>query len=257
MESPHPKLVALLQKHSLDWSVFVKRGRPPGGVREKRSAIVTELHESGYSWADMMTITGLSNGAIQRLTQAMWNPESRENVRQNMKKVGGSWRGKKRPGQLEAQWGKGDFDSPETRAKYSATAIRTLQKYPNRAYPQGTAEVVRTLKGETFEVRVRSSYEKKAVALLDNDPCVLSYQYELPIVLPDGKRILPDFVVKHTDGACVLIEVKASWVLHDPKRRTREWERLAKAEQAALARGWSFVLWTEKELGLCSRKHSR
>lgn len=166
-----------------------------------------------------------------------------------MRQVGSSWKGKKRPGQLEAQWAKGDFDRPETRAKYSATAIRTLKKYPCRAYPQGNAEKVRTLKGTKEEVRVRSSFEKVAVGLLDEDPEVLSYQYEPPLTLPSGKKILPDFVVERTDGTC-LIEVKAKWVLRDPKRRKQELERLGLARQVAFDRGWSFAVWTEKELGL-------
>jgi len=110
MMSPNPQLVALLEKHDIDWETFSKQGRPAPGVRDKRVAIVTDLHSSGLSWADMMTITGLSNGGIQRLTGAMWNPASRVRLRTNMKKVGASWKGKKRPGQLEAMWAAGVFD---------------------------------------------------------------------------------------------------------------------------------------------------
>jgi hypothetical protein len=251
MNEPHPILVPLLEKHDLTWEAFRKKGRPGQGVRDRRAAIVTELHQAGTTWAEMMEITGLSNGSIQRLTQAMWNLESRKQVRRGGQALGSSWKGKRRPGQLKRQWEKGDFDRPETRAKYSATAVATLKKYPWRAYPRGIAEVVPTLKAGLPEIRVRSSYEKRAATLLDQDPKVLQYAYEQPVTLATGKHILPDFTVTWTDHTCTLIEVKASWVLKDPRRSAGERRRLQVAEQAAMARGWTFALWTEKELGLC------
>ncbi|OHD18651.1 MAG: hypothetical protein A2Y38_19460 [Spirochaetes bacterium GWB1_59_5] len=244
-------LVPLLEKHGLTWEVFRKKGRPDQGVRDRRAALVTELHRVGTTWAEMMEITGLSNGAIQRLTQAMWNPESRKQASRCGRVTGASWKGKKRPGQLERQWQKGDFDRPETRAKYSATAVATLKKYPWRAYPRGIAEVVPTVKAGVPEIRVRSSYEKLAASKLDQDPRVLSYSYEQPVTLDTGRHILPDFIVTWEDHTCTIIEVKASWVLNDPRRSAGERRRLQAAEQVATARGWAFALWTEKELGLC------
>lgn len=110
MTNPHPRLIPLLEKHEITYDLFCKKGRPPKGVREKRSAIVTELHAAGTSWADMMEITGLSNGAIQRLTKAMWNKSTRSRVKEQGRRVGASWKGKKRPGQLERQWADGVFD---------------------------------------------------------------------------------------------------------------------------------------------------
>lgn len=117
---PHPQLIPLLEKYGIDWKTFSKRGRIPAGsvgVSEKRAAIVTELHSAGTSWSDMMAITGLSNGSIQRLTGAMWNPESRKRVSENGIKTGRSWGGKHRPGQLEAQWAAGNFDSLRGRVR--------------------------------------------------------------------------------------------------------------------------------------------
>ena len=124
MNEPHPKLVPLLARHEISWDLFSKQGRPPNGVREKRSRIVTDLHQEGMSWEEMMEVTGLSNGGIQRLTGAMWNPKSRERLRENGRRTGESWKGKKRPGQLKRQWKSGNFDSlrgrirpPEERAR--------------------------------------------------------------------------------------------------------------------------------------------
>jgi len=128
LSDPHPELVPFLIKHELDWSTFHKKGRPPEGVREKRSAIVTELHRKGMSWARMMEVTGLSNGSIQRLSQAMWNQATRVRTKEVGRKLGQSWKGKKRPGQLEAQWKAGTFDfhrgrvrSEEERARLRAS----------------------------------------------------------------------------------------------------------------------------------------
>lgn len=114
---PHPKLIPLLEKQHITWEVFSKRGRPAPGVREARVAIVTELHAAGTSWAEMMKITGMSNGGIQRLTEAMWNPASRKKMQEGMRKVGSSWKGKKRTGQLNRQWAKGDFDGLKGRKR--------------------------------------------------------------------------------------------------------------------------------------------
>ena len=110
METPHPKLLPLLQEHGLTWEEFLKRGRPPAGMRDKRAAIVTKLHESGCSWAEMYEITGLSNGAIQRLTGAKGCKAVQEKRKRLGRDVGATWAGKKRPGQLERQWAKGTFD---------------------------------------------------------------------------------------------------------------------------------------------------
>jgi hypothetical protein len=110
IKTPHPELIPLLEKYGISWEVFIKQGRPSKGVREIRSAIVTEIHEKGTPWLEMMEITGLSNGGIQRLTQAMWNENSREKAREAGRALGFSWKGKARPGQLEAQWANGDFD---------------------------------------------------------------------------------------------------------------------------------------------------
>lgn len=110
---PHPELIKLLEKHNISLTDFHKKGRPAKGdghFLALRKAVVTEIHSMGTSWKDMMEITGLSNGAIQRLTGAMWNPESRKVVSAKGSALGRTWKGKKRPGQLEAQWKAGVFD---------------------------------------------------------------------------------------------------------------------------------------------------
>jgi hypothetical protein len=171
VDRPHPKLIPLLEKNALSWEQFSKRGRLPADLQwvvNKRSSIITEVHAAGTPWKEIIEITGLSLGSIERLTKAMWNSESRKNASAMGVKTGKAWKGKKRPGQLERQWAAGNFDAPSTRAKYSMAAIQNILNHPKWGYPQGIREVVNTLKGKTAEVRVRSSYEKKAIEILDN-----------------------------------------------------------------------------------------
>lgn len=114
MDQPHPKLAPLLSKHNVTHADFIKKGRPVKGTGEAlvnaRRAIITELHAQGTSWAEMLEVTGLGQGSIQRLTGAMWNPESRKRVSENGARTGKLWKGKPRPGQLERQWAAGTFD---------------------------------------------------------------------------------------------------------------------------------------------------
>lgn len=114
MDPPHPKLAPLLAKHNVAHADFIKKGRPLKGTGEvlmnARRAIITELHAQGTSWAEMIEVTGLSQGSIQRLTGAMWNSESRKRASENGVRTGKTWKGKSRPGQLERQWAAGTFD---------------------------------------------------------------------------------------------------------------------------------------------------
>ncbi len=301
--SPHPRLVPLLAKHGVSHTDFMKKGRPTKGTGEAlvqaRSAIITELHSQGTSWAEMIVVTGLGLGSIQRLTKAMWNPASRETVKANGVRVGSSWKGKTRPGQLEAQWAAGMFDfhrgrvrpeeerqrlrdgwtperrhaagehalrnwmdpvilakimafhtSPEERAKRSRAQIQRLRDHPGR-YLRGKAQWVDTPKGIHSRAYARSSYEVAAIHALEADPLVLRYEHERVLALPDGHWILPDFIVEYTGGRAgviELVEVKAAWVLSQPDG-SKVAQRLTKAREFAVDQGWSFTVWTERELG--------
>ena len=106
-------LLPLLSKHDIDWATFRKKGRPARGVREKRSAIVTELHRSGLSWKEMEEITGLGNASIQRLTKAKGCAAVQAKRKALGRAAGESVRGRKRPWlteQLKRQWAEGVFD---------------------------------------------------------------------------------------------------------------------------------------------------
>ena len=109
----HADLAPLLDKHGISWETFSKRGRPPKGVSEIRSAIVTELHATGRTWSEVMQVTGLSNGAVQRLTHAKRNPNTMARVRAMASELGKSGAGVQKPWlseSLKARWADGHFD---------------------------------------------------------------------------------------------------------------------------------------------------
>lgn len=297
--APHPLLVPLLEKYRLTHAQFIARGRPPKGspshLRAARAGIVTELHAGGMTWAQLIEVTGLSNGSVQRLTAAKGCEAVRARRRALGVQLGSSGRGKPRPGQLERQWAAGVFDfhrgrvrseeerrklraaftperraaiaarfkalwedpvwrgellafhrSPEERVRRSAAVVRWMEAHPGRV-GRGRAEWVETPKGAAPRAFARSSYEVAAVGRLEGDPEVTRYTHEPRFELEGGRWILPDFLVQRVDGAVLLIEVKASWVLDLPAE-DRSLQRLQRAATLAEASGWGFAIWTEKEL---------
>jgi hypothetical protein len=292
----HPRLEALLEKYNITPVEWYKKGRATANIVQIRSAFITELHNEGTSWADMIAITGFSNGCIQRLTRAKGNPKTRERRAEMARKVGRAGLGRKRPGQLERMWEAGVFDhlrgmklseerceklkaswteerrqhlsqrkiekwrepgyreklmafhtSMEERARRSQAQSLRMAENPNKwARGRGAYVMVTKVPGKST-IWTRSSYERRAVLVLESDPTVSAYTYEPPLRLPNGKEIRPDFVVCRTDGTVCLIEVKASWVLGlDPSHKVLQ--RLDVARKEAYRRGWDFNVWTEKDV---------
>jgi hypothetical protein len=95
-------------------------------------------------------------------------------------------------------------------------------------------------------VWVRSSYEKAALAKVEGDDLVKSYEVEPRLSTGDGHWILPDLLVTYTFGK-VLVEVKASWVLKLPPNHKVSL-RLSAARSLAIEAGWGYAVWTEKDL---------
>jgi hypothetical protein len=270
MDQPHPKLAPLLSKHNVTHADFIKKGRPVKGTGEAlvnaRRAIITELHAQGTSWAEMLEVTGLGQGSIQRLTGAMWNSESRKRVSENGVRTGKLWKGKPRPGQLERQWAAGTFDfhrgrdrtpeevdrqkasyTPEVRAKMSEKKVDFLAQNPGwSSFKYAQTEEWVTVKGGTF--KVRSSYESAAVRRLEGDDTVHSFIFEPRLLLPDGKYILPDFLVTGKDGTLTLVEVKPACFAFGPRAQSATLRRLQTARTESERNKWNFSIWTEVEL---------
>lgn len=122
-----------------------------------------------------------------------------------------------------------------------------MKENPSK-YLRGKAAWVDTPKGGRPRTYVRSSYEVAAVARLEADPQVVSYEYERLFVLPNGRWVLPDFLVTFRSSLKVLVEIKAAWVFGLPPSH-KVLQRLRVAEHLASQHGWAFEIWTEKELG--------
>lgn len=139
-------LESLLVKFDLSKDDLNKKGRVAKEIVEKRSALVSHLHEQGYSWKEMTEITGLSNGSIQRLTKAKGCKAVQEKRKKLGTNAGRATRGMDRSEQLKKQWAKGDFDfhrgrvrpqherdrlkegwdNAESRTKASASSLRNV-----------------------------------------------------------------------------------------------------------------------------------
>jgi len=150
------KLQPLLEKHHITWAAFSKPGRPPAGMREKRRSIVSELHQAGTPWKEMMRVTGLSLMGLQRLTTAVGNPASRANRSEVAARTGHSRKGERKPwlsDLLREAWAVGSFDfhrgrirsieerevlrlaalRPEVKERRSAASRRRWQRPDERA----------------------------------------------------------------------------------------------------------------------------
>lgn len=96
----------------------------------------------------------------------------------------------------------------------------------------------------------RSSYERIAYELLDNDATVAHYMPEpfaIEYTNQDGntRRYRPDILVSK-EGQTVLVEVKPQWKLSDLTTQLK----IEAGKQYAAQKGWVFEVWTEKELGI-------
>lgn len=298
---PHPELVPLLVKHEISWEAFIKRGRPPVGIRAKRTAIISELHRSGMSWKRMAVVTGLSLMTIHRNTDAVGCAASHANRVANAVQSGMAGKGRVKTWlseKLKQDWATGQFDfhrgrqrseaeketlraaskRPEVREKRQFSAkrrwanpvhrqvlldyhrseeIRQLKsslqtqrmlKDPEK-WTRGRGGYIETTKCSRGRVWTRSSFERAAIRMIEDDPLVLSFEVEPLIILTSGRQILPDLLVFYVGNSSpVLVEVKAAWVLTLPQEHKYQ-RRLRVAQEHAAAQGWGFMVWTEKDFG--------
>lgn len=109
----HPEVRRLLKKYKLSWEMLQKQGRPPKGVSEKRSSVVTELHLQGYQWKEMGEMLDKPISFIQRNTQAVGNKASHQNRVESGYRRSQLNRGRKCPKtskRMKEMWKNGDFD---------------------------------------------------------------------------------------------------------------------------------------------------
>jgi hypothetical protein len=106
-----------------------------------------------------------------------------------------------------------------------------------------------------------SSYEYRAIRMMEIDPFVLNYErcglsIPIPIMGKDFRGDLrqlhynPDFIVTFADGKKYIIEVKAKNLLKDSFVQVKLKTILDMIKYLDL----NFMVWTEKELGFTSTK---
>ena len=117
-----PRLQPFLEKYGVQYEMFVKKGRAISNIVDVRSAIITEMHLTGMSWADMIAITGLSNGTIQRHSKGKRNPIVKKKISDNMARMCASRKGEVKPwfsDLLRKLWKDGHFDFHKGRIRPS------------------------------------------------------------------------------------------------------------------------------------------
>lgn len=131
--------------------------------------------------------------------------------------------------------------SEATKAKISASSVWKLKKGDYRYL--GWA-----LTKKAGWVGYRSTWELRALELLDADPAVSGFQYEsfsVPYVWEGHpRRTMPDYKLTLADGRVRVVEVKPKGYMQSPKE-------IAKREAATLfcaEHGWVYETWTESFL---------
>jgi hypothetical protein len=123
--------------------------------------------------------------------------------------------------------------------------------------------------GDPKNVVYRSGWERSVMNWCDNNPNVVGWVSEeivIPYLCETDKRMhryFMDFLIKYKDGRTVLVEVKPyketvkpqggqgrprRQVLNETLTYIKNISKWTEAERYVADRGWTFEIWTEKEL---------
>ena len=97
-------------------------------------------------------------------------------------------------------------------------------------------------------IQYRSSYELKALKILDNDISVVKYEYEsIRIPYDNGKHnTIPDFIVTYANGIKKMIEVKCKALL----KKFNNSIKIKAMKKYCKKNDIQFELWMEEELNI-------
>lgn len=115
-------------------------------------------------------------------------------------------------------------------------------------------------RGELFAVKAnrvipyRSSFERRAIEIIEADENVISFKFESIRISycygnrvdgsPQNRYYIPDFLIERIDGSTVLMEVKPICYLESAINVAK----FAAAREYCVKNGWTFEVWTQKEL---------
>lgn len=124
------------------------------------------------------------------------------------------------------------------RDNYSRAAIQRVMDCVS-GYKTGHVTGTHHTAKSVQPVKFKSSWELVAMMYWDLQKTIVSYEYEPEVVqLPNGRRTVPDFVVKYDDGRSVVIEIKPTAI----QELSKVTEKLRLTEQVLAHRGLAYVV---------------
>ena len=146
--------------------------------------------------------------------------------------------------------------SPEERkhtpaSRHKMSVIQTRLIIEGKVHPEKNTTIKGNFCSERFlrKIYYASSYELKALQLFEFDASVIEYSrcpFSIPYILNDGTehKYIPDFLVEYSNKNICVIEVKPLVFVHTLVNKAK----FIAAENFCLQKGFSFCVWTEKEL---------
>ena len=130
-----------------------------------------------------------------------------------------------------------DTLTPEKRRHFSEAAIRRVlagQSGYKTGHVTGTYDAAKSM-----PVRFKSSWELAAMMWWDLQSFIDTYEYEPEIIiLSDGRRAIPDFLLHHHDGSNEFVEIKPTQIQQLPSVH----EKLCLVREALKSKGYTYRL---------------
>ena len=127
--------------------------------------------------------------------------------------------------------------------KTKKTASATKKKRKRKHYKTGVHHSPKC----SAPIHYRSGWEKTVAEFLDNNPEVVSYEYEslmVPYVMAGkGHTYYPDFLVRYKSGRTVIVEVKRQDKLATKKVMLKN--AAVRSWIIKEGKGWEFEVWTD------------
>jgi len=143
-----------------------------------------------------------------------------------------------------------DTLTKEQRDNYSRAAVKRVLDGVS-GYKTGHVTGTHCSPKATLPVKFKSSWELVAMMHWDRSNDVLSYEYEPNvIVLSDGRRTIPDFLVRYVDGQEVIVEIKPTAIQALPEVS----KKLDLTKQALAAAGAKYVVLGNVEIDAMKRE---
>jgi len=125
-------------------------------------------------------------------------------------------------------------------SKASVERMMNLQSVKHKRYVRGFHE-----SNKAGKMLFKSSLEKRIMICFDNDPAIVSYQYEpFSILYEQNKRYIPDFLITYIDGNKKLIETKGVQFI---KEKSTEQKTIA-ALKYCKENNYNYSIFTAKEI---------